>query len=229
MSVSRSSTNIVEANERGPRARMRSLMIATAVRVMQSGVIPTVSDVAEAAQVSRATAYRYFPNFASMLKAVVDEALGPILEWEPTSPDPKQRMLELLEFSHVRMHDYEATHRAALVLALDQWARRRNGTLGDEPPIVRGNRKVLLRKAVGPLRGKISEPSFERLTQALSLTFGIEALIVLSDIWGLSNEQAEEVAVWASQALVQAALNSDSAREPRGRSSAKRSKRNKPK
>jgi AcrR family transcriptional regulator len=185
---------------------MRSLMIATAARIVQGGAIPTVSEVAEAASVSRATAYRYFPNYASMLKAVVDEALGPILDWESTAKDPKVRVSELLEFSYVRMHAFEATHRAALLLALDQWVRRRNGTLGAEPPIVRGNRKMLLRKAIDPLSGQISKKNFDRLTHALSLTFGIEALIVLSDIWGLNKEEAEEVAVWTSQALVQAAL-----------------------
>ncbi|RVB97338.1 TetR/AcrR family transcriptional regulator, partial [Mesorhizobium sp. M7A.F.Ca.AU.002.06.1.1] len=44
--------------ERGPRARTKRLMLETATRLMQAGVTPSVSEVAEAAEVSRATAYR---------------------------------------------------------------------------------------------------------------------------------------------------------------------------
>ena len=50
------------AAEKGPRARTRRLMLETATRLMQSGLTPSVSEVAEAAAVSRATAYRYFPS-----------------------------------------------------------------------------------------------------------------------------------------------------------------------
>jgi len=71
-----------EASERGPRARTKRLMLETATRLMQAGVTPSVSEVAEAAEVSRATAYRYFPSQAALVHAVVDEGLGPILTWQ---------------------------------------------------------------------------------------------------------------------------------------------------
>ena len=67
--------------ERGPRARTRRLMLDTAIRLMQDGVTPSVSEAAEAAGVSRATAYRYFASQAALVQAVVDEGLGPILDW----------------------------------------------------------------------------------------------------------------------------------------------------
>ena len=121
---------------------MQKIMLDTAMRLMQGGRVPSVSDVAEAAEVSRATAYRYFPSQAAMVQAAVNEALGPILEWTvATRADAEERIAELLAFAYPRMTRYEATHRAALLLALDQWARRQAGTLGDETPIVRGNRR----------------------------------------------------------------------------------------
>ena len=76
-----------EASERGPRARTKRLMLETATRLMQAGVTPSVSEVAEAAEVSRATAYRYFPSQAALVHAVVDEGLGPILTWQSASKD----------------------------------------------------------------------------------------------------------------------------------------------
>ena len=191
--------------EKGPRVRMRRHMLETAIRLMQAGGVPSVSEVAEAAEVSRATAYRYFPSQTAMIQAVVDEALGPVLDWTSDAADPEQRIADLVAFAYPRMMSYEATHRAALSLALGQWARRRAGTLGGEPPIVRGNRKLLLREAAGPLRGEIGPQAFDKLAQSLSLIFGIEAIIVLRDIWGLDPEQAQSVALWAAKVLVRAA------------------------
>ena len=75
MSVSGQVREQSETVERGPRARMRRHMLSTAIRLMQDGFVPSVSDVAEAAEVSRATAYRYFPSQAAMVQATVDEAL----------------------------------------------------------------------------------------------------------------------------------------------------------
>src|SRR5690606_1141187 len=62
MGVSLNDDELLE--ERGARARTRKLMLETASSLMQEGVTPSVSDVAEAAGVSRATAYRYFPSQA---------------------------------------------------------------------------------------------------------------------------------------------------------------------
>ena len=80
---------------RGPRARMYKLMLETAVTIANTGRIPSVSEVAEACEVSRATAYRYFPTQASLVKAIVVEALGPILEWSSKSDDALERIDDL--------------------------------------------------------------------------------------------------------------------------------------
>jgi AcrR family transcriptional regulator len=184
---------------------MKRHMLSTAIRLMQDGFIPSVSDVAEAAEVSRATAYRYFPSQAAMVQAVVDEALGPILAWQSELSDADRRVTELFTFAFPRMLEYEATHRAALSQALDQWTRRQAGTLGSEARIVRGNRRGLLRDALEPLRRDVSRQTFDRLTQSLSLVFGVEAIIVLKDIYGLEDEEVRDVALWAARAMVRAA------------------------
>jgi len=206
MTISGQELAATPAAERGPRARMKRMMLDTAMRLMKSGLVPSVSDVAEAAEVSRATAYRYFPSQAAMVQAAVDSGLGPILEWESPAQDVEVRVTDLIAFSYPRITVHEATHRAALRLALDQWSRRQGGANGEEPQIVRGNRKRLLRKALAPLNGEIRRETFDRLTQALSLMFGIEAMVVLRDIWGLSPEQAERVAVWSARSLVRSAI-----------------------
>lgn len=186
--------------------------------LMQSGLVPSVTEVAEAAEVSRATAYRYFPSQAAMIQATVNEALGPILDWESESEDAKERIAELVSFAYPRIDAFEATHRATLFLALDQWIRRQAGTLGEEQPIKRGHRRELLADALDPIRAKLGRQAFDRLAQSLSLIFGTEALVVLKDIWGLDEKQARKVAVWAADALVRQALAESSA----GRSATQR-------
>jgi AcrR family transcriptional regulator len=195
------------SSERGPKARTRKLMLQAAIQLMQSGITPSVTEVAEAAEVSRATAYRYFPSQAALVQAVVDEALGPILKWKSDDPDPKNRIKDLLATSMPRIDEFEATFKAALKLSLDQWAQRQAGTLGSEPRFTRGHRVDLLRDVTAPLKGKISPGKRERLEQALSLVFGVEVLVVLKDIWGLTASEAQGVAEWAAAALMDATLN----------------------
>lgn len=215
MLVSRQSDAKAEEDERGPvtgpRARTGRLMLETAIRLMQSGATPSVSEVAEAAGVSRATAYRYFPSQAALVGAVVDEALGPILTWNSASRDPARRVAELIGTGLPRIEAFEATFKAALKLSLDQWARGRAGTLGEEPEFKRGHRIDVLKDALAPLEGKLPPAKFERLAQALSLVFGVEVLTVLKDMWGLGGQETQSVAQWAANALVRAALEEDAA------------------
>ena len=192
--------------ERGPRVRMRRTMLDAAMRLMQDGLVPSISDVAEEAQVSRATAYRYFPTQSALVQAAVDEALGPILKWSSSSEDAERRVSELIQYSYPRMNDYEVPLRAALRLALDQWALVHAGKLKAEEAMVRGRRIELLTSAVAPLRRKLGSVRTERLTQALSLVFGTEAFVVLKDIWRLDRESAEEVALWTCHALIRCAI-----------------------
>ncbi|WP_274628776.1 TetR/AcrR family transcriptional regulator [Arvimicrobium flavum] len=195
MDVSRQET-------RGPKARTRRLMLATATRLMQAGAVPSVTEVAEAADVSRATAYRYFPSQAALVHAVVDEALGPILDWQSDSDDARIRTRSLLESSIPRIEAFEATFRAALKHALDQWAVSNAGGELQEPAFTRGHRIDLLRAAIAPLADRLPPVEADRLAKALSLLFGIEALVILKDIWGVDGKEAREVVVWAADILV---------------------------
>lgn len=204
MDVSRQGTEGERA--RGPRARTRKLMLAAATGLMQSGKVPSVSGVAEATGVSRATAYRYFPSQAALVHAVVDQALGPILDWRSDSADARERVRSLLSTSIPRIAAYEATFRAALKHALDEWMLKNAGAELPEPAFTRGHRVDLLRSALRPLEGRTADATRDRLAKALSLLFGIEAIVVLKDIWGAGDEEAKDVVLWAADLLVAAAV-----------------------
>lgn len=207
MAVSSQAVSTNSRRETGSRIRMKRTLLEAAMRLLQNGLVPSVSDVAAEAEVSRATAYRYFPTQAALMQAAVDEALGPILGWECETDVAVERVAELIGFSYPRMNQYEATHRGALLVAMDQWSRRKSGALGNEVPVVRGNRKELLAKALAPLRPVLPPDEFDRLCQGLSLIFGIEAIVVLKDIWKLDANGAQDAALWAARTLVRGAVS----------------------
>lgn len=214
-----------EGEERGARARTRRLMLETATSLMQEGVTPSVTEVAEAAGVSRATAYRYFPSQSDLVHAVVDEALGPILEWESDHANAEDRVEDLLKASLPRILEFEATFKAALKLSLEQWSMGQTGGLDDEPPFKRGHRVDLLQEAIAPLKKTLPRRQFQRLAQALSLTYGLEALIILQDLWGLEPREVRNTTQWAAKALVKAAVSeAKSAKRQRAKTQSRKAK-----
>jgi AcrR family transcriptional regulator len=190
---------------KGASARTWALMVATAEDMMRQGQSPSVSEVAETAGVSRSTAYRYFPSRADMLRAVVAKALGPILDWDDGASG-EDRIASLFSTAFPRLFEHEATFRSALRQSLESDGA--DATLG------RGHRRQLLASAIRDL--DLPDTQKKRLNRALSLTFGIEAMVVLKDIWGLDDDEARETALWAAQAMISAAR-----RDARGESKGK--------
>ncbi|CNI80207.1 TetR family transcriptional regulator [Yersinia frederiksenii] len=183
------------------RARPRRLLIDTAMSMYEQGAFPSITEVANAAQLSRATAYRYFPTQSALVSAMVDESLGPILSWQPTQPDARQRIAELLSFAYPRMLQHEGVLRAALHLSLQQWADNRNHP-NNEEKLVRGNRKRLLKLAVEPLEGKLEPEALQRVIHAFSLIYGSEVFMVLKDIWHLDEAGIQDVTQWMGKAIL---------------------------
>ncbi|WP_279025446.1 MULTISPECIES: TetR/AcrR family transcriptional regulator [Gibbsiella] len=172
------------------------------------GKFPSVTELAAYAQVSRATAYRYFPTQSALIAAVVAESLGPILEWQPQDNDALKRIQQLLAFAYPQMEQHEGALRAALQLSLQQWA---NATPGEK--FVRGNRKRLLKMAVEPLDGKLSPDSLQRVIHAFSLIYGSEVFLVLKDIWGLDLAEIQDVTQWMAKAILRQANEDEKARQ----------------
>lgn len=191
---------------RGPRARMRKILLDAAQRLMAQGITPSVAELAEHAQVSRATAYRYFPSQSALIAAVVDESLGPILAWDSAAPDAATRVDELLRFAYPRLQAHEAPLRAAIQVSLQQHADASAGRAGNEPRLVRGHRVDILRRAIAPLAGVLTPAQQDRVAQALSLVYGTEVFLVLKDIWGLGQAEVTEVARWTANAIIRQAL-----------------------
>lgn len=182
------------------RAKTHSLLLACAMELYDGGVFPSITELAAHAQVSRATAYRYFPTQSALISAVVAKSLGPILEWQPQDNDALKRIHQLLAFAYPQMEQHEGALRAALQLSLQQWAK---ATPGEK--FVRGNRKRLLKLAVEPLQNKLPAEALQRVIHAFSLIYGSEVFLVLKDIWGLELGDIQDVTQWMAKAIIRQA------------------------
>jgi len=190
------------------RARTYESLIQAAMDLARDGRIPSVAGMAERAQVSRATAYRYFPSRSKLITAVVDRSLGPVRSWKSREKDGRARVLQLFNDTFPRFKHFEPQMRAAVQLSLEHWAMDRAGLLA-EGPYRRGHRRGLLRHALKPLERTLSAAAHDRLMKALSVVFGIEFYIVLKDIWGSADEEVEALAVWVVSALLDASIRED--------------------
>lgn len=189
----------------GRRGRAFRRLLGEAVALVRRGRIPSVAEVARAAKVSRATAYRYFPSRSKLVSAVIAEALAPVRRAVPQHGDAKARLRELVNRTYSRFRDYEPHMRAALQLALEHRSLEAAGLL-EEEPFRRGQRIEILRATLAPLRKRLAPRAWKRLIEALAVVYGIEPMIVLKDICGASDRETEKVVRWMMDALVDAAL-----------------------
>ncbi len=198
------------ARVEGPKARTRRLLLEHASTLLGQGQMPSVAEVAQHAGVSRATAYRYFPTRGKMISAVVDFSLGPVRQAASSIADGRERIEELFLQTFPRFTEFEPQLRAALQLSLADMALERAGKLTEEP-YRRGHRIDILSHAAMPLKPKLGKRGFDRLVRALSVIYGIEAYVVLRDIWGVRDKEIQAIARWIADALVDTALR-DAAR-----------------
>jgi AcrR family transcriptional regulator len=194
------------APERGVKAATFRLLLETAMTIIrQSGHIPSVAEVAVRSNVSRATAYRYFPSRSALVTAVIDSSLGPVRTLASDNPSGRERVHELFVQTFPRFKEFEPQLRAAAQLSLEQWALERAGLL-EEEPYRRGHRVRILQHAIEPLAPLMTPATRDRLHRALSVVYGIEPYVILKDIWGLPDREVERVALWMADALIDAAL-----------------------
>lgn len=181
------------------KARTRQALIEATRELLGKGVTPSVEQAADAARVSRATAYRYFPNQRALIVAVFPEVAASSLLPDPPPDDPAARLDAVAEALASRVLEHEPELRAQLRLSLEAGEGER-----PELPFRTGRAIGWLEEALAPLRGQIPERDLRRLVLAIRCAVGIEALVWLTDIAGLSREDAADLMRWSANALLRA-------------------------
>lgn len=176
--------------------------------LMAQGVTPTVGEAAEAADVSRRTAYRYFPTQEQLLTEAVLEALQPVvqqsIDHEADRSDPEARVDALVLAVLTLASENESLLRT--IIRLTVMSNPGGSTEGASAPR-RGYRRIeWIETALAPVRSRLGDAKFERLVSALALCVGIETLLVLRDIRGLDINEVIGVSRWAARSLFRASL-----------------------
>ncbi len=184
------------------KSRTRKDLLRAAARLMQAGRSPALEEVAADAMVSRATAYRYFPGVEALLtEAALDvEVPAPEALFEGESAeDPVTRLLRVDSAMSAMIRANEPALRAMLVHSLQQSL----GGQSDAVPIRQNRRTPLIEAALAP--ASLAPWARERLTRALALVIGTEAMLAFKDVLRLADEEADAVRRWMIRALVEAA------------------------
>lgn len=206
------------------KLRTRKLLLETAAALIARGQTPGVADVADAAGISRRTAWRYFPTRERLLADAALEGLRPVMESAiisaPAGSDPdslEARICAVVERIMRLALENEGLLRTMIHATVLQPASR-------VPR--RGNRRVQwIEDMLEPCRERFAPDAWTRLVSALAVCIGTEALLVLRDIRGLTPTRVIQVCQWMAVALVRQAMADDGVGKPasgRGRKPARR-------
>ena len=197
------------------KLRTRAAIVQAAAELSRTGRELAMPEIARAALVSEATAYRYFPDLAGLLREAIagqlptpDEALAAVAD----SADPVERVAAATEFllRHVLA-------RQGVVRAMIASTITRPGDAAARP----GLRFGLIEHALAPLdaapgRADGTGPAaLAQLKLDLAVVVSAEALFSLTDLYGLEPEAAVASVVHTASTLTRAALRKSSAHNGR--------------
>ena len=182
------------------KARTRAAIVQAVHELAGSGAEITMPSVAQAALVSEATAYRYFPDLVTLLLEADHgtwpdpaEALAPVAD----SGDPVER----IGFATRLLLDGVLANESA-VRAMIAGSISKPGIAARRP----GHRFGLIDTALAPAAGRLDPAALAQLRRDLAVVVSAEALFTLTDLCGLSRPDAVDSAVHTARALTEAAF-----------------------
>jgi AcrR family transcriptional regulator len=203
--IRRSPPATVEGGRVRQKKRTKGLLLTAARSLIAAGRRPTVAEVADAAEVSRRTAYRYFPTQMKLMSDAALEGLRPVMEAAiaaapsgGNTDDVEARVDAMSE----KMMRLAFEHEPLLRTMIHETVLHQGG--GDARRW--GRRMEWIEMAVAPMRAQLGATAYKRLLSALGLCVGIEALLVLRDICGLSQGQTIQVSQWMARAVIRQSL-----------------------
>lgn len=176
--------------------------------MIREGVQPTVSEAANRAGVHRATAYRYFPTPQLLLAEASLQDLLPNAATVLNGVDrgDPQAVIDAAVTAIAKvMFTEEAMFRTVVRVTVDRWFQEHE-TAHRDPIAVRHTRRFeWIDVALEPLKDDLTPDQLFLLRNALAMTFGTEAVVVLRDVCELEPEEATRVMQWMAATLVRGA------------------------
>jgi AcrR family transcriptional regulator len=199
------STAYEESGRIRQKQRTRSDLIAAARDLIsKGGAAPTVEETAAAASVSRTTAYRYFRSQQELLVAAHPEVDHTSLLPADIGDDPEIRLLTAVRTFIEQTLDAEPQQRTMLRMSLEPT------TIPSQLPLRKGRAIGWFEDALAPAVPKLSKSGVRRLAVAVRSAVGIESLVWLVDVAGLTRDEAAELMLASARALLRDALSASS-------------------
>lgn len=190
----------MEDGRAGQKARTRSALLAAARRLMDEGALVSVTAAAEAAGISKATAYRYFSDPQTLtVEAILDSRMQPVETILGDATDPRERVQRVRRFFFELTRASEPQFRQFLARSMEFWLANRDGSAA----MVRGGRRLpMYRKALEPVADALGAAKLDRLVDMLAATTGIESFVALKDVCRLNDAAADATAAAITDAIL---------------------------
>lgn len=198
---------VLERGRTNQKWRTRRALLDAAVQLIRDGQTPSVAEVADAARVSRTTAYRYFPTQDHLLsEGVLRDATKAEIEGLATAVDgpgtPEQHIDVLVRGYHAWMTRLKPAARAVLRASLQ--ASAADGA--HDTPRRPAYAVPMVRHALAPLRAQLGAKRFSCLVSAVVMCLSIESYVALEDVCGLDEGAVENVKRWTARTLIRGAV-----------------------
>jgi AcrR family transcriptional regulator len=186
------------------KRRTRTAIIAACQELITAGAGVNMPAVARAALVSEPTAYRYFPDLSSLLEealAEIEPDLTAALEAGADPGDPVQRVADAAELLARLVIDRQGAIRALISATISR------GTARHARP---GYRFALIDQALAPLSGHkpgLDAATLEQLRRDLAVVISAEAVLTITDLYGLDPEAAVTSIVHTARLITEATLS----------------------
>jgi AcrR family transcriptional regulator len=192
------------ASRDSQKRRTRRALVEAAAELITAGRRLTVAEAADAADISRRTAYRYFPSAEQLtVEAALDATRKNMelsIEAGPTDEPVVERVDRLVDALQRMTLENEPLLRQMIRFTID-----RDPIEPGVPP--RPSRRLeYVERALAPLEGRLDQADLDKLTYSLAVVMGIESTLVLRDICGLTSEEILDIQHWAARALVQSVV-----------------------
>lgn len=190
------------------KQRTRLALIDAAVRLVGQGQSPTLAEVAEEALVSTATAYRYFSSMRPLLLEVATRQLQPTVDelLGELPADPEQRLDQMVDRVTSMQLRHEALWRGVLSAIQERWFEEAERPPEERVPVRGITRVGLVEGALAPLRETLPADRYRKLSLAITLVFGAEAMVSARDVCGLDVDESREIMRWTARTLLRAVL-----------------------
>lgn len=173
------------------KARTRRDLLAAARRVLDRGEALSVNAAADEAGLSRATAYRYFPDSDALtLEAALDARFATPEEVVGDAVDVRERVHRVQRYLLRATREAESRFRLFLARVLDSSARPG----GAERQFRGGRRLPMYEHALAPVRARMPEDAFRFLVLSLSAASGTETFLALKDVCRVDDALADRIA-----------------------------------